>query len=58
MQKEEKNFKIVFFSYRDCDSPLHIKILYKLQNFAIIFFAFRLCQERSTFLKNGTWWSF
>jgi hypothetical protein len=54
MQKEEKNFKIVFFSYRDCDSPLPIKILYKLQNFAIIFFAFRLCQERSTFLKNGT----
>jgi hypothetical protein len=46
MKKEEKHFKIVFFPYRDCDSPLHIKILYKLQNFAIIFFAFRLCQEQ------------
>jgi len=39
MKKEEKHFKIVFFSYRDRDSPLHIKILYKLLNFAIIFFA-------------------
>jgi hypothetical protein len=47
MKKEDKHIMIVFFSYKDCDSPLHFKILYKLQNFAIKFFAFRLYQERS-----------